>query len=130
MQRGYDTMELVIGGAYQGKTDYILNLYNLSLDDVADGYLSDNKKVIIGLERIIYTMLKENNNPIDEIEKFLLNNDDKIIICTEIGGGLVPIDKFDRDYRDMVGKVTSIIAKKSNKIHRVWCGIGEIIKDV
>ncbi len=51
-----------------------------------------------------------------------------VIISNEIGYGIVPIDKFERRYRELTGRICCEIAKESKEVHRVICGIGTIIK--
>ena len=47
----------------------------------------------------------------------------------EVGYGVVPVDAFDRKYREAVGRVCTKLAAYSHKVTRVVCGIGTVIKD-
>ena len=46
----------------------------------------------------------------------------------EIGCGIVPIEAFERDYRETDGRVCQRIAAYSEEVHRVICGLGMRIK--
>lgn len=45
------------------------------------------------------------------------------IISDEIGCGIVPIDKADREYREQTGRLLTEIAKKCESVERIICGI-------
>ena len=46
----------------------------------------------------------------------------------EIGYGLVPVDAFDRRYRELTGRICTVLATNSDQVDRVVCGIGVTIK--
>ena len=56
-------------------------------------------------------------------------NPDIILVSQEVGYGVVPMDAFDRKYREAVGRVCTDLASKSKKVIRVVCGIGTVIKN-
>lgn len=122
-------MELIVGGAYQGKLEYILNKNNFTKHDVAfnekDIY---SKKVVYGLHLFIKQWLKSEKNVKDEIDKIITHNPNIIFICDEVGYGIVPIDKFDRQFREEVGRSCCYIAKIADKVIRIVCGMEIIIK--
>ncbi len=55
-------------------------------------------------------------------------NPDIILICDEVGGGIVPLKKEDRIYRETVGRALCCAVKKSDRVERVMCGIGQCLK--
>lgn len=128
-------MKLIIGGAYQGKLDYTLTNYNLNHEHVLEGnkgkILSESEEkveVIHNFHLYIKKRLEESVNPFEEIKDFIKENQDIIIICDEVGYGIVPMTKFDREYREVVGRICCYIAKEANEVIRVTCGIGRRIK--
>jgi adenosyl cobinamide kinase/adenosyl cobinamide phosphate guanylyltransferase len=129
-------MIFVIGGEYQGKLNYILNLTNLKKEDVADGLDGSEKElsekpIIYNFHLLIKRLLMEEDN-IDLVKKrindIIWKNPNVIIISNEIGYGVVPIEKFDRTYRELTGRISCEIAKEAKEVHRVICGIGSMIK--
>ena len=66
--------------------------------------------------------------PEDDIMSFLVSYEDFIIICDEIGNGIVPIDPFEREYRERVGRILVQLAKRAEEVERIICGIGQKIK--
>lgn len=55
-------------------------------------------------------------------------NPEIVIVTNEVGSGIVPIDAFDRKYREAVGRVCTELAAASEQVDRVICGIGVRIK--
>ena len=60
---------------------------------------------------------------------FLQKEPDCILISDEIGNGIVPIDAFERQYREKTGRILVETAKKADKVVRVICGVGQILKE-
>ena len=130
-------MIFVIGGVHQGKLDYTLKLTKFNNEDVIDclnigslkidEVLTDNRPVVYNFNILIKELLKlyDNEDVVKEkINSMLKNNRKSVIISNEIGYGIVPIDKFERRYRELCCQV----AKESEEVHRVICGIGTVIK--
>ena len=53
---------------------------------------------------------------------------DAVIICDEVGLGVVPVGKEERIYRQAVGRLCCRLAEKADCVERVFCGIGMRIK--
>ena len=82
----------------------------------------------IDTERIRRELEKERD--VSELaEQIILKNPDVILVSQEVGYGVVPVDAFDRKYREAVGRVCTQLAAYSHKVTRVACGIGTVIKD-
>ena len=60
---------------------------------------------------------------------FLQKEPDCILISDEIGNGIVPIDAFERQYREKTGRILIEAAKKADKVVRVICGVRQILKE-
>ena len=127
-------MKLIIGGFAQGKLDYVLAKYHLQENMVWDGVLPGNaaiqdKQVIVNhLHQWVKQRILDGGCPEEEIISFLDDYENCIIICNEIGNGIVPIDKFEREYRERVGRILIELAKRAEEVERVLCGIGQKIK--
>ena len=50
------------------------------------------------------------------------------IICDEVGNGIVPMDAFEREYRERLGRFLIEVAKRADRVERIMCGIGQRIK--
>lgn len=131
-------MELYIGGAFQGKLDYVKSLYNEKKFEIygKDGFeklcSAENLSAIWNDFHLSVKNLLGGFCPQDEIacrifEIIRKNPDIKIISC-EIGSGIVPLDKSDRLWRDFCGHLLVQLAKKADKVERIVCGIPQRLK--
>ena len=64
----------------------------------------------------------------DLAEQILQENPDLIVVTAEVGYGLVPVDAFERQYREAVGRICTNLAACADRVDRVQCGIGTRIK--
>jgi adenosylcobinamide kinase/adenosylcobinamide-phosphate guanylyltransferase len=126
-------MWLISGGAYQGKLEYVLHKKQLSLDDIIDGGTCDfqdllEKPLVTQFHLWVKRMLLEKKDVAALVEQIIQKNPDIIIIVNELGCGIVPMDAFDREYRETTGRICCRIAKDATEVHRVICGMGMVIK--
>lgn len=131
-------MELYLGGAFQGKLEYVKSLYNgkkieiFGKDDFEKLCKSENSSGIWNDFHLSIKSVLEKKMPPDEITTKTLeiarkNPKIKIISC-EIGSGIVPLDKNDRLWRDFCGHLLVALAQNAEKVERIICGIPQRIK--
>lgn len=111
-------MILVIGGYKSGKKEFVLSNFNYKKEEFSSK-LKNNSKVFYDLQEI------DNANKYEIIEILLKK---EIVICNEIGCGLVPMNKDDREKREYIGKICVELAKNAENVYRVHAGIGIKIK--
>lgn len=127
-------MKLVIGGTAQGKLEYVLLKYDVQKNRVWDGVLptdrnSDGNIVVINhFHQWVKGCMAGGGCPESEMMSFLDCHEDCIIICDEIGNGIVPVEPFEREYRECVGRILVQLAKRAKEVERIICGIGQKIK--
>lgn len=126
-------MELIIGGAYNSKLNFALKYYNLKQEDFQNGAecsLSEafNKKGIYNLHLLIRRFIISGMNDYSKIIEKIRSSNVEIIICTEVGNGIVPLDKIDNQMREYVGRILSILSEKSIRVIRVYYGLPFVIK--
>ena len=93
---------LVIGGACQGKTEWVRTTFpeykNISVEDLLTENREGRTKGFICLNQFHLCMrqwMKEDKN-YEEALNFIVSNPSWLIIADEVGNGIVPIDKFER----------------------------------
>jgi len=68
-----------------------------------------------------------------EIKKFIeiIKNKNKkiIIVSNEVGGGIVPVNKLARKFRDVLGNANRTVAELSDKVYFMAAGIPILIKN-
>ncbi|MCR5755118.1 MAG: bifunctional adenosylcobinamide kinase/adenosylcobinamide-phosphate guanylyltransferase, partial [Acetatifactor sp.] len=109
-------MILIVGGAYQGKTGYAKDQFGAEYTIVDDYHL------------LVKNQLEQGLNPMEEAEHFYekimqKHTDEKTVVITaEQGYGVVPVDAFERNYREQAGRVNCYLARQAKSVIRVICG--------
>ena len=52
----------------------------------------------------------------------------EVVIATEVGCGVVPVDREARRRRDAAGRLACILAQQADTVVRVCCGIPKVLK--
>lgn len=124
-------MILVTGGCFQGKKAYACEKFHVGEQDAADGAVCSMEELYQA--KLLYHFheyirrLMEAGQELD-LERLMKENPDMILVTNELGYGVVPVDRFDREYREKTGRICCRIAKSADEVHRVVCGIGTVIK--
>ena len=132
-------MELVIGGAFQGKLTWALRHYGLTMDDVCDLAVSEPRagaKCYCHLEALSrreadmarYLPLFENVDVIQIGARNLPLFENAVVVCREVSGGIVPMDGGERAWRERHGTLMQELARRADHVTRVFCGLTEVLK--
>jgi len=130
-------MHVFIGGAYNGKTDYVMTLLEDQEAVLVDGYLPESIPecdvlVIKGLEKWLVTQnLEEDEALVNAMLtrlQALEENRTLYIIVTDMGRGVVPMEKQARLLRDTCGRLYQALFAEAEHVVRIWYGIAEEIK--
>ena len=115
-------MKLIVGGLGQGMLAWALKEYELTPAHVArTAAEAMTRPVLDGLEELL-------RDPDFDLAPILQRNPDIILICRELGCGVVPLDRGQRDWRERVGRVCCDLAAQADTVVRVCCGIGQVLK--
>lgn len=124
-------MKLIIGGAFQGKKDFAKTL----CPDVTfiDGSKCSAEDIfscggIYHFHEYIRNRLSEGMDCQKLGEELAEKNPSLVVVTNELGCGVVPVDAFDREYRERTGRVCTVLASSSEEVYRVICGVGLRIK--
>ena len=52
----------------------------------------------------------------------------KVVIATEVGSGVVPIDAEERAKRELAGRLNCLLAERAETVVRVFCGLPLVLK--
>lgn len=127
-------MELFIGGMFAGKLEIVKELHKdyfiyqdesfealfKIIDNKPDGIIINNFHLII--RKMIFEGISKEEIK-SQVELIINSNIPLAIISDEIGNGIVPIEKKERIYRELVGRLLIEIATNSQKVGRITCGI-------
>ena len=140
-------MELYIGGFAQGKLEYVKCRCNenqktenffVKVIDCADAHY---KKMLLETECDILILnhlhlwvrdLLDEGMEEEKIQTTILSwiksNPDAIVICDELGNGIVPIKRQERVWREQTGRLMIELAKQAERVERILCGLGQRLK--
>lgn len=110
-------MELYLGGYAQNKYEYVKQ--KMSGRDVT---------IVNHLHLWFLELLQQNEEAEAVILKYCETHPDCVIICDEIGNGIVPMEQEQREYRERLGRLLVILAQRADRVERIVCGIGQRIK--
>lgn len=118
-------MILLIGGKGQGKLAYALQKTGAAPQDVATAPMdAGSKPILTGLE----TWLKGESDPMPALQALLKRNPEVVILCDEVGCGVVPIAREERAWREAVGRLCCALAQRADAVERIFCGIPMTLK--
>ena len=63
-----------------------------------------------------------------EVEALLRENPHIAVVCDEIGCGVVPVDAFERAWREETGRICCMLAERAARVDRIFCGIATCLK--
>ena len=125
-------MELIIGGAFQGKSEYAKKHFPqinwVNGNDIAEEQLL-NAQGILHFHEYIKNEMKQEHDVSALAKKITERNPLVVLVSDEVGYGVVPVDAFERAYREAVGRICTELAAYSSRVTRVICGTGMVIKD-
>ncbi len=135
-------LELVIGGRAQGKSAYVRKKYPHAVyldekDLAADGSLlidaARAQEIVLWnhFHLCVRTWQEAGmtmNGMQERIAAICKACRHLVIISDEVGNGIVPLQKEDRIYRDLVGNLLISIASKAERVDRIICQIPQQIK--
>ena len=116
-------MELVIGGAFQGKLTWALRHYGLTMDDVCDLAVSEPQA---GAK--CYCHLEALSRRETDMARYLPLFEHAVVVCREVSGGIVPMDGDERTWRERHGTLMQELARRADHVTRVFCGLTEVLK--
>ena len=107
-------MIFVTGPLFAGKRKYIQNALGLTLEAFA-------AQAVWDVER-----LAAEAADLEALADALSAN--KIVIASEVGGGIVPIDPVERAAREAAGRLSCLLAERAETVIRVVCGLPQALK--
>ena len=108
-------MILVVGGRGAGKRRFVSQQLGYPPEAVSSNAANETP-VLYGLESL---------DPLPALEDLL---EREVVVCQEVGCGVVPLDRTDRDRREAVGRLCCRLAAQAEAVYRVNCGIAMRLK--
>ncbi len=108
-------MKLYIGGAFQGQEE-LARRENPGAEMITDFHALMREQTQKGADARAFAQALCETHP------------DAVVVSDEIGSGIVPVDAFERAWRENTGRGLCVIASRAEQVTRVICGVGMRIK--
>lgn len=106
-------MIFVTGPLFAGKKTFVKNALGLTEEELAAAAACDVQELA-------------GSAPPEELAERLCGYE--IVIATEVGGGVVPLDPDERAHREAAGRLACCLAERADCVIRVCCGLPQILK--
>lgn len=106
-------MIFVTGPLYAGKRDCVRRLFSLSEEEFSQKAVWDVQDLA-------------EPGKIEELVQKLSAKE--IVITTEVGCGVIPVDAAERRKREAAGQLACALAREADTVIRVCCGIPQFLK--
>ncbi len=113
-------MLLIVGSEGSGKRTFARGL-GYTDADMADAVL-DDRPVIFHLEQMVFADPDCGDTLLEQLEG------KQVIICNEVGSGVIPADRKERLGREATGRLSVKLAQKADCVVRMVSGLPMVIK--
>ena len=134
-------MHVFIGGAHNGKRDYVkrwltergkrnVQWFEGNCPDASNPVNPDATQTIVvaGIEKWLAETKLSEEAAVEYVMKSVSLQQDTVLILTDIGRGIVPIDANQRRLRDTVGRLYQRLLAEADDVTRIWYGLAKPLK--
>ncbi len=120
-------MIMVTGGIASGKKTY-LERCGVSLASIFDA--RDEARSTASLSDASVVLHVEELVRLGEIseETLALLLKKQALTCTEVGSGIIPLEREERQFRERAGSLSTALAREASRVVRMVCGIPLTLK--
>ena len=108
-------MIFITGPLYSGKRKYACRLLGCRPEELAERAVWDVQNLAANCADMAAL--------VEELSRR------EVVIATEVGGGVVPVDPGERAAREAAGRLSCLLAQRAEKVVRVFCGLPVILKE-
>lgn len=116
-------MIMVIGGIASGKKAFVTQTLGYAASDISYAEICD-KPVVFEL----HLMVQKSSDDVDVDTLVCQLAAKEVVVCNEVGSGIVPMDEQERTWRERVGRMCTSLAKEARVVVRMQCGIPVFLK--
>lgn len=125
-------MNLLIGGAYQGKLDYAKKQFSVSDEQVftctEENGIEFGSRCIYKIEEFTLWCVRHEMDAAQIFKKHRAEWADSILICCDIFCGVVPLGADMRAWREMTGRLCAYLSSEAESVTRMFCGLPQRLK--
>ena len=125
-------MDLIIGGAYQGKREYAKNRFSVEESEVftcgEDREINFSSRCIDKLEEFTLRCVRDGVDPVELFRAHEGQWRESVLICMDIFCGVVPLGAENRAWREETGRLCAYLAGQADSVTRMFCGLAQKLK--
>lgn len=107
-------MIFVTGPMYSGKWEYVMDLMGWSREQLEQRCALEVQKLAPQAEDL--EVLAETLAAYP------------VVIASELGGGVVPVEQEERRARETAGRLACLLAQRADTVVRLCCGLPQVLK--
>ena len=107
-------MMLIVGPLFSGKRQAAMDILGWSREEL-------EKRAVWDVQD-----LAAKSGDLPSLAEELARYD--VVIATEVGSGVVPVDAEERAAREAAGRLNCLLAQQADAVARVFCGIPMVLK--
>ncbi len=115
-------MILIVGGSHQGKEAFARKQ---AAEKQADG--GNEPELILNIHEMVRQACLSGQDAGALVER-IIEARPEYVTMDEVGCGVVPLERKDRDWREAAGRAGQRLAEAADQVYRVCCGIPVQIK--
>lgn len=108
-------MILITGPLYSGKREYACRMLGCGMEELKLHAVWDVQEQAAAC------------GDLDTLADALSQHE--VVIATEVGGGVVPVDAGERAAREAAGRLSCLLAQRAERVVRVFCGLPMVLKE-
>jgi adenosyl cobinamide kinase/adenosyl cobinamide phosphate guanylyltransferase len=113
-------MVLILGGTGAGKRELARSL------GYADRSMSADVRADLPVVFDLQETVRHDPDRADALLPLLLKKE--LVLCCEVGCGVIPMEKTDRAFREATGRLLCALAREATAVVRVVAGIPVVLK--
>lgn len=113
-------MLLIVGGEGSGKRTFAKTL-GYTENDMADAVLNECP-VVYHLEQMVFANPECTDQLLPDLESR------EVVICNEVGSGIIPANRVERAGREATGRLCVLLAQRADCVVRMVSGLPMVIK--
>ncbi len=124
-------MNLIIGGAYQGKLDFAISNYHYKPQDIftcTGSEIDFSTGCIDHVEEFVLACVKEHKDPVAYFKAHEPQWRSSTLICQDLFCGVVPLGAEMRAWRQNTGLLCQYLSKEADQVSRIFCGLEQRLK--
>lgn len=125
-------MDLIIGGAYQGKREYAKSRFSLGEEEIftcrEDGEICLSARCVDRLEEFTLRCVRDGVDPVAFFREREGEWQDSVLICQDIFCGVVPLGAENRAWREATGRLCVYLSGQAVSVTRMFCGLAQRLK--